>query len=106
MEINFNLQFIQKIIVRHTEQMKEEKIDNSMTLLINRKFIRDTLLLEVLVHSALEKIDMMIKPKIEYAVLDALSVQLGGNIFIGGQNGKFGRYNENDMIFTRIKYSF
>ena len=106
LEINFNLQFIQKIIVRHTEQMKEEKIDNSMTLLINRKFIRDTLLLEVLVHSALEKIDMMIKPKIEYAVLDALSVQLGGNIFIGGQNGKFGRYNENDMIFTRIKYSF
>ena len=31
---------------------------------------------------------------------------MGGNIFVGERDGQFGQYQDNSMIYTKIKYNF
>ncbi len=99
-------QFIQKIIFDYDDNLKEDQYTNMMTFLARYEAMRQTLHLELFSYIGLNYGDALIRPTIVYDFSDSFSIKLGSNIFVGDEQGMFGRYQDNSMIYTKIKYNF
>ena len=76
-----------------------------MTFLATIDFLRETLNVEFFSYVGLNEWDALVRPKITYDFVDGFEIQLGANLFLG-DDGQFGKYDKNDMIYTKLKYSF
>ena len=99
-------QFIQKYILNHDNFMYDDEINNMATFLARYDMMRETLHLELFSYIGITNSDALIRPKITYDFDDSFSILIGGNIFVGDEDGQFGQYGDNSMIYTKIKYSF
>ena len=104
--VKLSAQFIQKYILDYSDSMVENEINNTATGLIRYDMMRETLHLELFSYIGLTGEDALIRPKISYDLDDSFSILLGGNIFVGDRDGQFGQYQDNTMIYTKIKYNF
>ena len=101
----FSAQFIQKIISDYDEAIEADDVDNLATLLISKSLFRETVRLEWFSYHGFNNNDALMRIRGFYYPHDAVSIELGSNIFTGTE-GTFGQYNNNDMIYTRIKFNF
>jgi len=99
-------QFIQKYILDYDNMMQDDEINNMATFLARYDMMRETLHLELFSYIGITNSDALIRPKITYDFDDSFSILLGGNIFVGDEDGQFGQHQDNSMIYTKIKYSF
>jgi hypothetical protein len=104
--LKLSTQFIQKYIMDYDDMMDEEEFGNTMTFLARYDAMRETLHLELFSYVGLNYGDALIRPKVTYDFSDAFSILLGANVFVGDEKGRFGRYQDNSMIYTKIKYNF
>ncbi len=104
-DIKLSGQFIQQAILDYNDAIDQDEFENTMTFLARRDFLRETLTLELFSYIGLNNNDALIRPRVLYDLSDGLELQLGANIFTGSE-GSFGQYDKNDMIYTKIKYSF
>ncbi len=104
--VKFSSQFIQEAIMDYDSQMQKEERENTMTFLARYDLLRETLHLELFSYVGLTNEDALIRPKITYDFDDSFSILLGSNIFIGDENGRFGKYGDNSMAYMKLKYSF
>ncbi len=104
--VKLSTQFIQKYILDYNEDMSENEIQNTATFLARYDMMRETLHLELFSYIGLSDKDALIRPKITYDFDDSFSILLGGNIFVGEQDGQFGQYQDNTMAYIKIKYNF
>lgn len=98
-------QLVQEIVPDHDEQMVRDQVTTMVTLLVREDFLHDTLHAEVFSYIGINSPDALVRPRIIYDFADGLELQLGANIFLGSE-GTFGQYDANDMLFTRVQYSF
>ncbi len=104
--IKFSTQFIQQYIIDYDDFIVNNEVNNLMTFLARKDLLEgDTLHLEFFSYIGLTDNDGLIRPKISYDLTDGLNILLGANIFYGDK-GMFGRFNKNDMVYVKIKYSF
>ena len=101
----FSGQFIQKIILDHNDFIQEDKTDNLATLLVNRTLFREKVRLELFSYFGLNNGDTFTRIRGYFFPYDGVSIELGTNLFFGNE-GIFGEYDKNDMIYTRVKYNF
>ena len=99
-------QFIQKYILDYNDFMIENEMLNTATFLARYDMLRETLHLELFSYIGLTNEDALIRPKITYDFDDSFSILLGGNIFVGDEAGQFGQYQDNTMIYAKVKYNF
>jgi len=99
-------QFIQKYIVDYEDMMMDDEINNMATLMARYDMLRETLHLELFSYIGITNNDALIRPKVTYDFDDSFSILVGGNIFVGDDDGQFGQYGNNTMVYTKIKYSF
>ncbi len=99
-------QFIQQLILDYNDFIENEKTVNTMTFLARYDLLRETLHLELFSYIGLTNGDALIRPRITYDFDDSFSIYLGSNIFVGNSNGQFGQYDDNSMIYAKLKYSF
>ncbi len=104
--LKLSAQFIQKYIMDYNHFIDEEEFGNTMTFLARYDAMRETLHLELFSYVGLNYGDALIRPKVTYDFSDSFSLLLGSNIFVGDKEGLFGRYDDNSMIYTKIKYNF
>ena len=104
--VKLSTQFIQKYILDYNSFMDEDEIQNMATFLARYDILRETMHLELFSYIGLDKGDALIRPKITYDFDDSFSILFGSNIFVGDNEGMFGKYQDNSMIYTKIKYSF
>ena len=104
--LKLSAQFIQKAIFDYDDMMDEDEFANTMTFLAHYDAMRETLHLELFSYVGLNYGDALIRPKVTYDFSDSFSILLGSNIFVGDEQGMFGRYGDNSMIYTKIKYNF
>jgi len=111
--IDFNLgnvklstQFIQKYIIDYNSLMLENEFHNTATFMSRYDMMRETLHLELFSYIGLSDQDALIRPKITYDFDDGFSILLGGNVFVGERDGQFGQFQDNSMIYTKLKYNF
>jgi hypothetical protein len=103
--VRLSSQFIQEYIPDYEFQMNNDEFENMMTFLVKKDFLREKLWIELFAYWGLNNNDALIRPKITYSFADGFDVLLGANIFTG-DNGRFGQYDDNDMVFVKFKYSF
>ena len=99
-------QFIQKYILDYEDGINENEFHNTATFLARYDMMRETLHLELFSYIGLSDGDALIRPKITYDFDDSFSLLFGANIFVGDEGGQFGQYQDNSMIYAKIKYSF
>ncbi|MBN1759252.1 MAG: hypothetical protein JW863_13080 [Chitinispirillaceae bacterium] len=104
-ETRVSTQFIQRVILEHDDYLADRQFDNMMTVLVSRDFLRETLTLDVFAYIGLYEPDALIRPRATYILTDGLSVQLGANLF-AGDRGKFGQFDDNDMVYLKTRFSF
>ena len=104
--LKLSAQFIQRYIFDYNDYIDSDEFDNTMTFLARYDALRETLHLELFSYIGLNYGDALIRPKITYDFSDSFSILLGSNIFVGDERGMFGRYNNNSMLYTKIKYNF
>ena len=104
--LKLSTQFIQKYIMDYDDMMNEDEFGNTMTFLARYDAMRETLHLELFSYVGLNYGDALIRPKVTYDFSDAFSILLGANVFVGDEEGMFGRYQDNSMVYTKIKYNF
>lgn len=104
-DVKTSLQFIEQRIQDYHEEMVNDQNEDTVTLLLSCDFLRETLHLELFSYFDINNSGSLIRPKVSYNVIDGFLVLAGFNIF-NGEKGKFGQYDENDMIYSKIKYSF
>ncbi|MEA2043099.1 MAG: DUF1302 family protein [Bacteroidota bacterium] len=104
--VKLSTQFIQKYILDYDELMKDDEINNMATFLARYDMLRETLHLELFSYIGLTNEDALIRPKISYDFDSSFSILGGANIFVGDQAGQFGQYQDNSMLYFKLKYSF
>jgi Protein of unknown function (DUF1302) len=103
--MNVSFQFIQEYILDYEEDIRNDEFYNTMTFLLTEDFLRETLRLEFFSYYGINNEDALLRPKIAYDLADGFEVQLGANVFVG-EEGNFGQYDENDMLFMKVRYDF
>ena len=103
--VNVSFQFIQEYILDYEEDMRNDEFSNTITFLVMEDYLRETLRLEFFSYYGMNNEDALLRPKIAYDIADGFEVQLGANIFVG-EMGNFGQYDENDMLFMKVRYDF
>ena len=104
--VKLSTQFIQQYILDYDENILNHETENTMTFLTRYDILRETLHLEFFSYIGLTGEDALIRPKITYDFDDSFSILLGSNIFVGEETGRFGQYQDNSMIYLKLKYSF
>ncbi len=109
-DVNFSMQFIQKIIMDYEDVIASSSLfngetSNMMTFLARYSILNETLDLELFSYYDFEFDDALIRPRMLYDFSDSINLQFGANIFTGTE-GTFGQYDKNDMIYGKIIYSF
>ncbi|NIA30786.1 MAG: hypothetical protein GWP06_12850 [Actinobacteria bacterium] len=104
-DIHLSSQFIQQAILDYDPMIEKDEYDNMGTFLASRNFLNETLNLQLFVYYGFNNNDALVRPKVTYDLADGFELLLGANIFTGSA-GWFGQYDNNDMVYTKIKYSF
>lgn len=109
----FSSQFIQQAIIDYNDPILQEAAVNTMTFLGKRTFFRETLTAQIFGYIGLNKQDALIRPTLSYDLADGFEILGGANMFIKDANltdgedpGQFGYFDDNDMIYMKVKYSF
>ncbi len=102
---NVSMQFIQEYILDHQDEMIQDKMENMATLMVRNTFLREKLDVELFAYAGINYEDALIRPSVGYQYADGFHILAGANIFLGDE-GRFGQFNNNDMVYTKIKYSF
>ena len=112
-ETRFSTQFIQRAIMDYDDAIVQDEMDNMMTFLVNRTFLRETLTLQLFSYVGLNYEDALIRPTIAYDIADGFELLAGANIFYRNDDAEsasiqemFGYYDDNDMVYLKLKYSF
>jgi len=105
-KVKMSTQFIQKYILDYSDGILENEINNMATIMARYDMMRETLHLELFSYVGITGEDALIRPKITYDFDDSFSILLGANIFTGNREGQFGQYQDNSMVYTKIKYNF
>ena len=104
-DIRISTQFVQQYILDYETSLTNDEFDNTLTLLLKRDLLRETLSLELFSYVGLNNSDALIRPSVKYLLTDGFDLIAGANIFVGDK-GRFGQFEKNDMVYTKVKYSF
>jgi hypothetical protein len=84
-----------------------EKISHGISFRPALKIMYETLTLEILSYYNFSTEEIYIKPKATYAITDALTCIVGGEIYGGPDHTLFGMVNETlSSLFVELKASF
>ena len=100
-----SVQVIEQQIQDYDEQIVSDEKQDTVTILISRDFLRETLKLELFSYFDLNNAGSLLRPKMAYDLIDGFQILAGFNIF-NGNKGNYGQYDGNDMVFAKVKYSF
>lgn len=104
-DIQLSGQFIQQAILNYEPGIEQDEFENTMTVRARRDFLRETLTLELFSYIGINNSDALVRPRLYYDLSDGFEILAGANLFTGDQ-GRFGQYNDNDMVYFKVKYSF
>jgi len=112
--INLNFQCNESIRLMHDKIADnplldmEAGVDMTSTQIIaalSKKFLRDELEARAAILYEVEDADFLLIPSLVWT-RDAVSLELSGGFFGGGEDGQFGQYSGNNFLKVALTYSF
>jgi hypothetical protein len=112
--VNLNVQANETVVLLHTKIAGNPLLDieagaditsTQIIAALSKTFFRDELEARAAVIWEPEAGDFLITPSLVWTK-DAVSVELSGGIFGGGEDGQFGQYRDNGFIKAILTYTF
>jgi hypothetical protein len=104
-DVRMNLQFIQRVFLAYDRDIFADKWENGASILLHGKFWRDFEAQTLLIHS-LNRSEFMLRPRLTWNFARNWRMAVGGDMFSGPPTGLFGRFANNDRIYTEFRFSF
>ncbi|NOY17296.1 MAG: hypothetical protein GXP23_10285 [Gammaproteobacteria bacterium] len=86
--------------------MTRNELETTVTFLVRREFLNNTLQAEVLWLAGITDGDGLLRPKVTYEWQDDVKTWIGTDIFYGNRAGLFGEFNDNDRIVMGFELGF
>ena len=99
------MQFFQRVFFDHDPDIIPDKRENGFSVLLNGKPGPDLEAQALLIRS-LNRSDWLFRPQLLWYFERNWRLALGADIFSGPVTGAFGRYDQNDRVYTEVRYSF
>lgn len=100
------IQFAQEIISGNTDLLNRKKLDNVLTLMLERTFFRESLHCLLFADKEFDQHDLWVRAEFGYRISDRCKVTLGTHVFNGRENGRLGRFHDLSSISLKMRYSF
>jgi hypothetical protein len=104
-EVNTGLQYVQRAIIDHADDQLAEQFEHTVTALLSMDFLRETLHLSLFSYIGIEPWNALVRPTISYDFPGGIQALVGTNLFFGDE-GTFGQFDSNDMVYAKLKYTF
>ena len=104
-EARLNLQFFQRVFFAHDPDIVPGRLENGGSVLLSGKLWHKVEAQALLIHS-LNRSDWMFRPRLTWNFEKNWRGALGADIFGGQSTGLFGRFEQNDRVYTELRYSF
>lgn len=101
----FNVQIFQRQFFSYDQNNISDKRENGYSLLLNKKFLTDWEG-QALFISSLNRSDWLFRPRVTWNFQRNWRLLMGADIFNGPSFGMFGRYDQQDRIYSEVRYSF
>jgi hypothetical protein len=104
-DVHMNLQFIQRVFLAHNHDIFADQWESGASIFLQRKFLRNLEAQTLLIHS-LNRSEYMLRPRINWNFARNWRAAVGADIFDGPSTGLFGRFANNDRVYTELRFSF
>lgn len=99
-------QLFQSYLGDHSPGMIREESETTVTLLLRRDFLNETVTAEILLLHNFDLDDGLARPEVTYRFTDAITLSLGADLFYGDERGLFGQFDRQDRVVSSIELSF
>jgi hypothetical protein len=104
-ETRFNVQFFQRQFLDDNPHQILDKQENGYSLLVNNRFLTNWEA-QALFISSLNRNDWLFRPRLTWNFQRNWRLLVGADIFKGPALGMFGRYDQQDRMYSEVRYSF
>lgn len=104
-ESRLNVQIFQRQFFNYNTDLISDKRENGYSLLLNSKFFNNWEAQALFISSA-NRSDWLFRPRLTWSFERNWRLLLGADIFKGSPLGMFGRYDQQDRLYSEIRYSF
>lgn len=104
-ESRLNVQIFQRQFFNYNTDLISDKRENGYSLLLNSKFFNNWEAQALFISSA-NRPDWLFRPRVTWSFERNWRLLLGADIFKGSPLGMFGRYDQQDRLYSEIRYSF
>jgi len=104
-DIRLNLQFFQRVFLNHDRDIFANKWESGGSIFLHGDLWRDIEAQVLLIHS-FNRSEWMLRPRINWNLARNWRLAVGADIFDGPATGLFGRFANNDRVYTELRFSF
>lgn len=85
---------------------QRHRTEHGFSVRVSRRWLNDTLEAELVGVVSLTRGDHAWRPKVIYAISDALKLTVGADLFRGGRDTYYGRLRDNSLAYAELKLAF
>ena len=104
-DTRLNVQVFQRAFFDYDEDLMTDRHENGYSLLVNHK-VNDKLEAQVTWISSLNRTDWLFRPRVTWQFERNWRLAAGFDVFHGPEYGLFGRYEDNDRVYSEVRYNF
>lgn len=104
-ESRLNIQVFQRKFLGYDPNIISDQHENGYSILLNTKFIANWEA-QALFISSLNRSDWLFRPKVTWNFERNWRWVLGADVFNGPPLGMFGRYDQQDRVYSEVRYTF
>jgi len=105
-ETRFNLQFYQRWFPNHDPDIGPKKTESGFTVLLSTQALNPKIEPELLLIHSLNRDDWLAKFKVTWRPGGNWQLRAGADIFSGPATSLFGEFDNQDRVYTEVRYSF
>ena len=105
-DARLNLQFLQRIYFDHDPDTLQQKFESVVSILFDAVKLASNLEGRLLLVRSLNRSDWLLRPKVTWTFEKNWRWAAGVDVFGGPPTGLFGRFDNNDRVYTELRYSF
>jgi hypothetical protein len=104
-DIRLNVQFFQRVFLGYDRDIFADKFENGGSIFLQGNIWRD-FEAQVLLIQSLNRSERMLRPRLTWNLARNWRMAVGADIFDGPSTGLFGRFANNDRVYTEVRFSF
>jgi hypothetical protein len=105
-DARLNVQFFQRVFLDHDPDTLQRKYESNVSVLFDAIKLGTNLEGRALLVHSLNRSDWLFRPKVTWTFEQNWRLSVGADVFGGPPTGLFGRYDNNDRVYTELRYSF